>query len=103
MDKICCQPKHGNIPIQILHPAMNVRIIESNHFPVCLEEVVVDNVKSYDCHKKSYIRFREQSPEVERPFIMLDLQMRFHGIKLGKEVFDGPIVGLLPFCKATFA
>jgi hypothetical protein len=52
---------------------MNVRIIESNQFPVCLEEVVVNNVKSDDCHKKSYIRFREQSPEVEWPSIMLDL------------------------------
>jgi hypothetical protein len=29
--------------------------------------------------------------------------MGFHGIKLVKEVFDGPIVGLLAFCKAAFA
>jgi hypothetical protein len=103
MADIRCRTKLGNIPIQILHPAMNVRIIESDHFPVCLEEVDVNNVKSDDCHKKSYIRFCEKFPEVEWPFTMRDLQMGFHSIELGKEIVDSPIIGLLTFCEATFA
>jgi hypothetical protein len=48
-----CQTKLGDIPIQILHPAMNVRVIELDHFPVFLEEVDVNNVKSDDCRRIS--------------------------------------------------
>ena len=83
-------------PVQLAHPAMQIRIPIPDRADIALERSMVSNIKPYDCRKQPDIRLGKSSAHK----VLFTGQKGFDAVQPREKSRYGTFVCLLCRCKA---
>ena len=94
MLELCGAPESRFVPVQLPHPAVQMRIATPNIADVALEMLHVDRVETDDCCIEAHVCFCDVGPEVirPRPVLVVGGKMGFGTVKGLKERADSLLV-----------